>query len=314
MNVPEIDSASAQELLKSASATFVDIRDPDSYTAGHVPGALLLSEQNANAFLSCSDKERPVVVYCFHGNSSKSATAHFLEKGFKDVKSLSGGFTGWEGESSTEEPAGEAPEGLSVSPLAKEKLSEYLKSEPGETRVRITLEGEGFGLSLDEAGSADLRFELEGLGFAIDRVVALTVGGLKIDFVEKINGAGFRLEGGNPPKAPGQADILEDVKSMIADNKIMLFMKGTADAPRCGFSSRTVEALRSLGRPFGHKNVLENPKYRYVLSEHSNWPTIPQIFVDGKFIGGCDIVMEMHANGDLKKTVEAAFAEAEASA
>ena len=99
--------------------------------------------------------------------------------------------------------------------------------------------------------------------------------------------------------------MLEDVKKQIADNRIMLFMKGTADQPMCGFSAATVQILRQLGQPFGDKNVLEHPEYRYVLSEHSEWPTIPQVFVDGEFVGGCDIVHELFRSGELQKRVQA---------
>jgi monothiol glutaredoxin len=104
-------------------------------------------------------------------------------------------------------------------------------------------------------------------------------------------------------------EMLEDVKSRITDNKIMLFMKGTASAPVCGFSAALVEVLRKLEKPFGDKNVLENPEYRYVLSEHSNWPTVPQLFVNGEFVGGCDIVHDLYKSGELKEIVERAFAE-----
>jgi monothiol glutaredoxin len=102
----------------------------------------------------------------------------------------------------------------------------------------------------------------------------------------------------------------QDVESRIAENTIMLFMKGTADAPRCGFSAAVVQVLQQLGKPFGHKNVLEEPEYRYVLSERSNWPTIPQVFVKGKLVGGCDIVTEMFQKGELQPIVDAAFADA----
>lgn len=103
-------------------------------------------------------------------------------------------------------------------------------------------------------------------------------------------------------------EMLEDVKSRIAANKIMLFMKGSANQPMCGFSAATVEVLRKLGKPFGDKNVLEDPEYRYVLSEHSNWPTIPQVFIGGQFVGGCDIVHELYRSGELQGMVDKAFA------
>ncbi|MCA8923324.1 MAG: Grx4 family monothiol glutaredoxin [Planctomycetes bacterium] len=107
-------------------------------------------------------------------------------------------------------------------------------------------------------------------------------------------------------------EMLADVKRRIAENKIMLFMKGTANAPMCGFSHQTAEVLRQTGKPFGDKNVLELPEYRFVLSEHSGWPTIPQVFIDGEFVGGCDIVTELYQSGELQKKVDAAFAGATA--
>ena len=95
----------------------------------------------------------------------------------------------------------------------------------------------------------------------------------------------------------------------LNDNGVTLgqVMKGTADAPRCGFSARTIEVLKSLGKPFGHKDVLEDPQYRFVLSKHSSWPTIPQVFINGEFVGGCDIVLELAASGELQKLADAAF-------
>lgn len=102
---------------------------------------------------------------------------------------------------------------------------------------------------------------------------------------------------------PTKEDMLEDVKQRIADNKVMLFMKGTPEQPMCGFSNATVDVLKRLGKPFGAKNVLEDPEYRYVLSAHSNWPTIPQVFINGKFVGGCDIVHELYRSGELEKKV-----------
>jgi len=89
----------------------------------------------------------------------------------------------------------------------------------------------------------------------------------------------------------------------------MIFMKGTAQAPVCGFSARAAQILKELGRPFGDKNVLEHPRYRFVLSELSQWPTIPQVFLDGELLGGCDILVELHQKGELRAMVDRAFAE-----
>ena len=95
MNLPEIDVAQAKLLLEAGSATFVDVRDPHSFTAGHVPGAVHVDDANVQDFVRESDKEAKVVVYCYHGHNSLGATAFFLDQGFQDACSLSGGFTAW---------------------------------------------------------------------------------------------------------------------------------------------------------------------------------------------------------------------------
>jgi monothiol glutaredoxin len=102
-------------------------------------------------------------------------------------------------------------------------------------------------------------------------------------------------------------ELLEQIKKDIAENKIVLFTKGTKDMPRCGFSARTIDVFKELGKPFKTVDVLTVPRLRETLSAHSDWPTIPQVFVDGKFIGGCDIVTEMFQNGELQPLVEEAF-------
>jgi monothiol glutaredoxin len=101
--------------------------------------------------------------------------------------------------------------------------------------------------------------------------------------------------------------ILADIKKAIADNTIVLFAKGTKDQPRCGFSARTIQLFQEIGRPFVVVDILADPAIRQVLSAHSNWPTVPQVFIKGQFVGGCDIVVEMHQEGELQKVVEAAF-------
>jgi monothiol glutaredoxin len=92
----------------------------------------------------------------------------------------------------------------------------------------------------------------------------------------------------------------DQIQTAIAENPVLLFMKGTPEQPMCGFSARTVAVLQSLGRPFAAVNVLPDPRIRHELSALSNWPTIPQLFVDGELIGGCDIVMEMYQSGELQ--------------
>jgi monothiol glutaredoxin len=83
----------------------------------------------------------------------------------------------------------------------------------------------------------------------------------------------------------------------------MLFMKGTPDQPRCGFSMRTAAALNALGVQYAAMDILPDPRIREELSGLSGWPTIPQLFVDGKLVGGCDIVMEMYESGELAETL-----------
>ena len=102
-------------------------------------------------------------------------------------------------------------------------------------------------------------------------------------------------------------ELLEKIKKEIESNPIVLFTKGTKEMPMCGFSARTIAVFKELGRPFKTIDVLPDPRIRQTLSTYSNWPTIPQVFIKGKFIGGCDIVAEMHQKGELRPLVEAAF-------
>ncbi len=95
----------------------------------------------------------------------------------------------------------------------------------------------------------------------------------------------------------------EAIQSAIDENPVILFMKGTPEQPACGFSARTVAVLQSLSQPFAAVDVLPDPRIRQELSALSNWPTIPQLFVDGELIGGCDIVMEMYQSGELRQTL-----------
>jgi thiosulfate sulfurtransferase len=95
MDIPQIQIQEAKIRLDGRSCTFVDIRDPGSYRAAHIPGALHLHDGNVQEFIQNTDKATPVVVYCYHGNSSLGATAYFIENGFKNVASMSGGFEAW---------------------------------------------------------------------------------------------------------------------------------------------------------------------------------------------------------------------------
>jgi monothiol glutaredoxin len=94
--------------------------------------------------------------------------------------------------------------------------------------------------------------------------------------------------------------LRDAIENAIAENPVILFMKGTPDQPMCGFSARTVAILQSLGKPFAAVDVLPDPRIREELSAMSNWPTIPQLFVDGELVGGCDIVTEMYQSGELQ--------------
>jgi monothiol glutaredoxin len=97
--------------------------------------------------------------------------------------------------------------------------------------------------------------------------------------------------------------IREAIAEAIADNPVILFMKGNPDQPACGFSARTVAALQSLGAPFAAVDILPDPRIRQELSAISNWPTIPQLFVKGELVGGCDIVTEMYESGELAEVL-----------
>jgi monothiol glutaredoxin len=93
--------------------------------------------------------------------------------------------------------------------------------------------------------------------------------------------------------------IRDAIAEAISEHRVILFMKGTPEAPACGFSARTVAALKELETPFAAIDVLPDPRIRQELSAISDWPTIPQLFVDGELVGGCDIVCEMYESGEL---------------
>ncbi|MFL5894498.1 MAG: Grx4 family monothiol glutaredoxin [Thermoleophilaceae bacterium] len=94
-------------------------------------------------------------------------------------------------------------------------------------------------------------------------------------------------------------EIHKFLEQAIGEHRVMLFMKGTPEAPRCGFSMRTSACLNALGVEYAAMDILPDPRIREELSAISDWPTIPQLFVDGKLVGGCDIVTEMYENGEL---------------
>ena len=101
-----------------------------------------------------------------------------------------------------------------------------------------------------------------------------------------------------------EEQIASAIDGAIAENRVMLFMKGTPDAPACGFSQRTVLALRAAGAEFGAIDILPDPRIRQVLSARSGWPTIPQLFVRGELVGGADIAQELAETGELRKLLE----------
>jgi len=102
-------------------------------------------------------------------------------------------------------------------------------------------------------------------------------------------------------------DVLAKIDEQVKNNKVMLYMKGNPEFPQCGFSAHTVEILRSYGVPFETEDVLADPQIRDGIKRYSNWPTIPQIFINGKFVGGCDILHELHERGELAPMLKTAL-------
>src|ERR1700749_3320520 len=96
-------------------------------------------------------------------------------------------------------------------------------------------------------------------------------------------------------------NAIERIKSQLAEAPVVLYMKGTPDFPQCGFSAQTVGALRASKAKFAYVNIFEGPEERATLKTYSNWPTFPQLYVNGKLIGGCDIVVEMYHSGELQQ-------------
>ncbi|HEV7176802.1 MAG TPA: Grx4 family monothiol glutaredoxin [Solirubrobacteraceae bacterium] len=97
--------------------------------------------------------------------------------------------------------------------------------------------------------------------------------------------------------------LRDEIQKAISENHVILFMKGTPNQPACGFSARTVAVLESVGQPFAAVDILPDPRIRQELSALSNWPTIPQLFVDGELLGGADIVAEMYQSGELHEAL-----------
>lgn len=109
-------------------------------------------------------------------------------------------------------------------------------------------------------------------------------------------------------------DVFERIKKQLAEHPVLLYMKGTPDFPQCGFSAQTVAALRAVGAEFAYVNVFEDPEIREGLKQYSNWPTYPQLYVNGELIGGCDITLELYQSGELAEIIKQAKAAASESA
>jgi monothiol glutaredoxin len=110
----------------------------------------------------------------------------------------------------------------------------------------------------------------------------------------------------------GALTAVERIEAYLGSSPVVLFMKGSPDFPQCGFSARVVNALRACGATFRHVNVLEEPELRQTLKSYSNWPTIPQLYIEGELVGGCDIVMDSYRSGDLSRMVQQAGAQGSA--
>ncbi len=104
-------------------------------------------------------------------------------------------------------------------------------------------------------------------------------------------------------------DVAKKIESQIANNKVILYMKGSRDMPQCGFSARVVNILNSYGVDYESVDVLSDPEIRQGIKDYSNWPTIPQLYINGQFVGGCDICVEMDQNGELGGLIKEAFRE-----
>ena len=101
-------------------------------------------------------------------------------------------------------------------------------------------------------------------------------------------------------------DVNDRIEEQLKENPVLLYMKGTPDFPQCGFSSQVVAALKTVGKPFAYVNIFEDPEIREGLKVYSNWPTFPQLYVNGELIGGCDIVVEMYNSGELEDVLNSA--------
>ena len=109
-------------------------------------------------------------------------------------------------------------------------------------------------------------------------------------------------------------EVLRSIHDQVSSNAVLLYMKGSPASPECGFSARTVKCLVDCASPFAYINILVEPEIREFLPQYANWPTFPQLYIDGELIGGSDIVTEMHDTGELKSLIEHAETRAAAKA
>lgn len=100
-------------------------------------------------------------------------------------------------------------------------------------------------------------------------------------------------------------DTLERIKQQIADNSVILYMKGSPEMPQCGFSARAVQVLQACGADFAYVDILSNPDIRQTLPQYANWPTFPQLYINGELVGGSDIILELYQNGELQQQLQA---------
>ena len=107
-------------------------------------------------------------------------------------------------------------------------------------------------------------------------------------------------------------EVLERIDQQVKGNAVVIYMKGTPQFPMCGFSSRAAEALKASGVEFAYVNILQDPEVFENLPRFADWPTFPQIYIDGELVGGCDITLEMFESGDLQKQMQAAVEKAQA--
>ncbi|MEZ5525295.1 MAG: Grx4 family monothiol glutaredoxin [Pseudomonadales bacterium] len=106
-------------------------------------------------------------------------------------------------------------------------------------------------------------------------------------------------------------DVVETIKQQIEGNTIILYMKGSPQQPQCGFSARASQAVMSCGERFAYVNILEHPEIRATLPSYSNWPTFPQLYINGDLVGGCDIITELYEQGELQTMIKDAVASPE---